>query len=81
MAGAARKLLHGAAPTEPERSRARKLLLFQAQPFFVAEPFTAHPSAYVPRADSVRTFGALLTGAYDAVADEALQFTGRARSG
>lgn len=62
-----------------ERERAQKLLLFQAQPFFVAEPFTARPAEVVPREASVRTFREILDGAYDAVASESLRFIGGTR--
>lgn len=68
---------HRSAPVE--RERAEKLLLFQAQPFFVAEPFTARPAEVVPREVSVRAFRAILDGAYDAVASESLRFIGGAR--
>jgi F-type H+/Na+-transporting ATPase subunit beta len=80
VAEAARRLLRSAARSEPERSRAHKLRLFQAQPLFVAERFTNRPAEYVPRAATVQTFHDILAGAYDSVEDKALQFTGRARS-
>ena len=57
-------------------ARARKLRLFFAQPFFVAEPYTKRPGAFVPRADAIAACAAILDGAYDDVPDEAFYFTG-----
>ncbi len=81
VVAAARALLNRGAQstTAVERERAEKLLLFQAQPFFVAEPFTALPAEVVPRETSIRDFQAILDGAYDAIASEALRFIGGAR--
>lgn len=81
VAAAARALLHRDAQSMAavERERAQKLLLFQAQPFFVAEPFTALPAEFVPRAASIRDFQAILNGDHDAVASETLRFIGGAR--
>lgn len=80
-AAAARALLEQGerAPDETQRARAQKLLLFQAQPFFVAEPFTARPGEHVPLGESVRAFGDILAGAYDRVPAESLRFIGGAR--
>ncbi len=63
--------------SELERERAHKLLLFQSQPFFVAEPFTAHPAEYVALAESVRTFSEIITGNHDKTLAEELRFIGR----
>lgn len=81
VAEEARALLRDGAqrPAPVERERAEKLLLFQAQPFFVAEPFTARPAEVVPRDVSVRAFRAILDGAYDTVASESLRFIGGVR--
>jgi F-type H+/Na+-transporting ATPase subunit beta len=81
VAAAARALLQRGAQSETavERERAQKLVLFQAQPFFVAEPFTARPAEFVPREASVRAFQAILEGAYDAIASESLRFIGGTR--
>jgi F-type H+-transporting ATPase subunit beta len=57
-------------------ARARKLRLFFAQPFFVAEPYTQRPGAFVPRAEAIAVCAAILDGAYDDIADEAFYFTG-----
>lgn len=48
-------------------SRARKVQRFFSQPFFVAEQFTGTPGAYVPVADTVKGFRAILNGEYDDV--------------
>jgi F-type H+/Na+-transporting ATPase subunit beta len=81
VAADARALLHRDAQRTDgvERERAEKLLLFQAQPFFVAEPFTALPAEFVPHEESIRDFQAILDGTYDAVASETLRFIGGAR--
>lgn len=78
VAAAARALLRDGAqsPATVEQERAQKLLLFQAQPFFVAEPFTARPAECVPCNESVQAFQAILDGDYDAIASEALRFIG-----
>jgi F-type H+-transporting ATPase subunit beta len=79
-AEAARALLRGdGAPDELQRERARKLLLFQAQPFFVAEPFTARPAEHVPLGETVRAFAGIVGGAYDQAPAESLRFLGRVR--
>jgi F-type H+/Na+-transporting ATPase subunit beta len=46
-------------------SRARKIQRFLTQPMFVAEAFTARPGKYVPLAESVKGFKAILDGKYD----------------
>jgi F-type H+/Na+-transporting ATPase subunit beta len=77
VAEAGRALLRGGDAALSER--AQKLLLFQSQPFFVAEPFTARPAEYVPLAASVRAFGAIAAGAYDQTPPDALRFVGAAQ--
>lgn len=62
-----------------ERERARKLLLYQAQPFFVAEPFTARPAEYVPLDESLRSFAAIIAGAHDDTPAAAFEFIGGVR--
>jgi F-type H+-transporting ATPase subunit beta len=85
VARAARDLLRGyayidgvgAAGDDPTlRARARRTLLFQGQPFFVAEPFTAVPGVYVPVAETLRGFGELAAGRHDSAPEEAFRFTG-----
>jgi hypothetical protein len=45
--------------------RARKIQKFLSQPFFVAEQFTGTPGAYVPLADTIRSFREILDGKHD----------------
>jgi F-type H+-transporting ATPase subunit beta len=67
----------GAAGDDPRlRGRAQRVLLFQTQPFYVAETFTGLPGEYVPVAETVRGFGALADGRHDDVPDEAFRFVG-----
>ncbi len=56
--------------------RARRIERFLSQPFFVAEPFTGTPGAYVKLEDSVRSFDAILQGKYDDVPERAFMFKG-----
>lgn len=56
--------------------RARRLRVFFAQPFFVAEPYTNMPGSFVPRAETVAACAAILDGTYDDVPEEAFRFTG-----
>jgi F0F1-type ATP synthase beta subunit len=56
--------------------RARKILRFFAQPFFVAEPYTKQPGLYVSREDALRGCRAILSGECDAVPEQAFYFTG-----
>jgi F-type H+-transporting ATPase subunit beta len=58
------------------QARARRVLLFGGQPFFVAEPFTAVPGVHVPLAETLRGYGELLDGRHDDVPEEAFRFTG-----
>lgn len=57
--------------------RARKLLRFFAQPFFVAEPYTKQPGLYVSREDALRGCRAILSGECDAVPEQASISPGR----
>ena len=45
--------------------RARNLQKFLSQPFFVAEKFTGVPGVYVPLAETIRGFKAILSGECD----------------
>jgi len=56
--------------------RARKILRFFAQPFFVAEPYTKQPGLYVSREDALRGCRVILSGECDAVPEQAFYFTG-----
>jgi RNA polymerase sigma factor (sigma-70 family) len=61
---------------DPSTRRARKLLRFFSQPFFVAEPYTKQPGLYVSREDALRGCRAILSGECDAVPEQAFYFTG-----
>jgi len=83
VAGEARELLRrtgvvaGAGDAnDPLYGRARRTLLFQSQPFVVAEPYTAVPGEYVPLADTIRGFGEILASKHDALPEEAIRFVG-----
>jgi len=51
-------------------NRARKIQRFLSQPFFVAENFTGQKGKFVKLEDTVRSFGEILEGKYDEVAEE-----------
>ena len=46
-------------------ARARKIQKFLSQPFFVAEVFTGTKGAYVPLAETIRSFKEILDGKHD----------------
>ncbi len=52
-------------------SRARKVQRFLSQPFFVAEVFTGLTGEYVPVAETVQSFEALVSGELDEVPEQA----------
>jgi F-type H+-transporting ATPase subunit beta len=52
-------------------SRARKVQRFLSQPFYVAEVFTGVKGEYVPVADTVESFEALINGELDEVPEQA----------
>ena len=56
--------------------RARKIQKFFSQPFFVAEVFTGAPGKYVPLKDTIRSFKAILEGAYDHIPEQAFYMVG-----
>ncbi len=56
--------------------RARKLERFLSQPFHVAEQFTGTPGAYVPIADTIRSFQEILDGQHDDVPESAFLLKG-----
>jgi F-type H+/Na+-transporting ATPase subunit beta len=74
----ARELLRlvGEGEVDARAARARRVLLYGSQPFFVAEPYTARPGVFVPYAETVRAYAGLVAGAYDSVPEEALRFAG-----
>jgi F-type H+-transporting ATPase subunit beta len=57
-------------------SRARKIQRFLSQPFFVAEQFTGLPGKYVPIADTVRDFKAIVEGEHDDLPEQAFYLVG-----
>ncbi|HKW95089.1 MAG TPA: sigma-70 family RNA polymerase sigma factor [Methylomirabilota bacterium] len=65
-----------AGTAEIDKRRARKLWLFFAQPFFVAEPYTKRPGVFVSRAEALRGCREILDGVHDDLPDEAFYFTG-----
>jgi F-type H+/Na+-transporting ATPase subunit beta len=56
--------------------RARKVLRFFAQPFYVAEAYTKRPGVTVSLAESLRVCREILDGRYDDVREDAFYFTG-----
>src|SRR5260221_5341765 len=74
---------HGDGPLSPEAlsTRARRLELFQTQPFFVAEPWTARPGESVPFEDTLAGYSALADGAADTLPEDAPRYVGRLRPG
>ncbi len=57
-------------------SRARKIQRFLSQPFHVAEVFTGTPGLFVPIADTVRSFKAIVNGEYDHLPEAAFYMVG-----
>ena len=57
-------------------SRARKIQRFLSQPFHVAEVFTGTPGIFIPLADTVRSFKAIVTGEYDHLPESAFYMVG-----
>jgi F-type H+-transporting ATPase subunit beta len=57
-------------------ARARKIEKFLSQPFNVAEQFTGLKGVYVPVADSVRSFKAVVSGEYDHLPEDAFYMVG-----
>ena len=57
-------------------ARARKIQRFLSQPFHVAEVFTGFPGKFVPLADTVRSFKAIVAGEYDHLPEAAFYMVG-----
>jgi F-type H+/Na+-transporting ATPase subunit beta len=57
-------------------ARARKLQRFLSQPFFVAEQFTGFKGKYVPIADTVKGFKAIVDGRHDDLPEQAFYMVG-----
>jgi F-type H+-transporting ATPase subunit beta len=56
--------------------RARKIERFLSQPFNVAEQFTGTPGAYVPIAETIRSFQEILAGDHDDLPESAFLLKG-----
>lgn len=56
--------------------RARRIQKFLSQPFFVAEVFTGSPGAYVPLAETVKGFAAIIAGECDDIPEDAFYLKG-----
>jgi F-type H+/Na+-transporting ATPase subunit beta len=61
-------------------ARARKIQRFLSQPFFVAEAFTGLSGIYVPVAETVESFEALVNGELDEVPEQAFLNVGGVES-
>ena len=57
-------------------ARARRIERFLSQPFHVAEVFTGSPGIFVPIADTVRSFKAIVDGQYDHLPEAAFYMVG-----
>lgn len=57
-------------------NRARRIQFFLSQPFSVAETFTGVKGEYVPVAETVRSFKAILDGEFDQYPEEAFRNVG-----
>ena len=57
-------------------SRARKIQRFLSQPFHVAEVFTGFPGIFVPVADTIRSFKAIVAGEHDDLPEGAFYMVG-----
>ena len=57
-------------------ARARKIQRFLSQPFFVAETFTGRSGEYVPLAETIKGFAAIIAGDYDDVAEQEFYMKG-----
>jgi len=57
-------------------ARARKIQRFLSQPFHVAEVFTGRPGAYVPIAETVRSFKEICEGLHDDKPEQAFYMAG-----
>lgn len=56
--------------------RARRIQFFLSQNFHVAEQFTGQPGSYVPVAESVEAFRAILEGKYDHIPEDCFRLVG-----
>ena len=58
------------------RTRARRLEAFLTQPFLATEAFTGRPGVHVPVSETVAGAAAILAGAFDEHAPDALLYRG-----
>ncbi|MGD7043001.1 F0F1 ATP synthase subunit beta [Jeotgalibacillus proteolyticus] len=58
-------------------SRARRIQFFLSQNFHVAEQFTGQKGSYVPVAETISGFRAILDGKYDHLPEDAFRLVGR----
>jgi F-type H+-transporting ATPase subunit beta len=56
--------------------RARRIMRFLSQPFFVAEVFTGTPGRYVSTKETIRGFKGILSGEYDHLPEQAFYMVG-----
>ena len=56
--------------------RARRIIRFLSQPFFVAEIFTGAPGKYVSLQDTIRGFKGIINGEYDHLPEQAFYMVG-----
>ncbi len=56
--------------------RARRIIRFLSQPFFVAEVFTGSPGKYVSLKDTIRGFKGIIDGEYDHLPEQAFYMVG-----
>ncbi len=56
--------------------RARRIMRFLSQPFFVAEIFTGTPGRYVSTKETIRGFKGILSGEYDHLPEQAFYMVG-----
>ncbi|MEM7204894.1 MAG: F0F1 ATP synthase subunit beta [Planctomycetota bacterium] len=56
--------------------RARRIMMFLSQPFFVAEAFTGTPGKFVSVQDTVRSFQEILEGKHDDLPEQAFHLVG-----
>ncbi len=57
-------------------NRARRLQKFLSQPFFVAQPFTGRPGAYVKLTDTVDSFKRIVEGELDHISEQDFYMAG-----
>ena len=57
-------------------TRARKIIRFFSQPFFVAETFTGAPGKYVQLPETIRGFNGIVNGDYDDLPEQAFYMVG-----